>query len=154
MNIVLLTGNVTKDPVMLESKETGKPFCKIRFAAEENYIPGVARKTHFLDLFAFGGAGQRMNRDIVKGIRLFVRGKLTVNQVTSDRGYRIDHCSVTVDYYEIIEKYKTTDQIFREVKESGKPLIPPEVTESIIKAINADDEDMPYNSSLPGGEPW
>ena len=73
MNLVVLRGNLTRDPE-LKSTSGGTQVCKFGLAVNEGY--GEKKKAHFFDLTAFGKVAENLAKFKKKGEEVLISGRL------------------------------------------------------------------------------
>lgn len=144
MNQVFITGRMVRDPVMRQSKKSGRIFCSMRFCIEGKYRgTGVERETDFIDMLAFNNLGQTMHSKLRKGMRLLIIGSLKAYEFVDPYGQKRDRTYVLAKAYEMIDSHYAQEPIEDLSDSSGNLLIPKEITDSLIRQIDATDEDMP-----------
>lgn len=82
LNVVELIGRLTKDADLRESK-TGRAICVLRLAIPRRHGDDAV----FIDIVAFEEEGQRSAR-LVKGQRIWIRGRLDQREWIADDGSR------------------------------------------------------------------
>lgn len=145
MNIMIVTGRLVKDPALRSSKKSGRIFCAMRFCIMGDYR-GVEheRETEFIDMLAFGKKAQTMAAKLRKGMKMLVMGTLKTYESVDPYGQKQERFYLNVRSYEMIDSHITAEPIEDLSDSSGNLLIPKEITDSLIKQIDANDEDMPY----------
>ena len=82
MNIVVLSGNLTRDPEVRHTPK-GQPVCEVGLAYNERWktdAGDVKEKTYFFDLLIWGKSGETFAKHHAKGSKAFVQGKLVHEQ--------------------------------------------------------------------------
>ena len=143
MNLVLVTGRMTRDPIMRQSRHSGRVFCSMRFAIEGDYRGKADRRTNFIDLFAFGEKGRVMNKFVKKGMRMLLMASIDVYEGRDAYGYKKDVVCLVVKSWEMIDARDFKEPIEDLSDSKGNLLIPKEITDSLIKQIDTKDEDIP-----------
>ena len=144
MNMIIVTGRLTKDPAMRTSKKTGKMFCAMRFAIQGDYRgKNVARDTDFVDVLAFKDKGETMYKHLRKGMRVLIRGYLKVFETHDAYGQKLERIYICVNGYEMLDSHYLKEPIEDLSDSSGELLIPKEITDSLIRQVNAKDQDVP-----------
>lgn len=148
MNNFVGSGYLCADPEMKNSKKTGKVFCKLRWCIQGDYRgQHTEREADFIDVLAFGDRGQTMNRNLRKGMRVLIRGSLKTLTRIDPYGQKRRDIYIIAKEYEMIDSHHTREPIEDLSDSSGSLLIPKEITDSLIKQVNAADEDMPLEYS-------
>lgn len=78
MNIVTLSGNLTRDPEM-RATTAGKPVCEASIAINEKWTREDGTKgerVEFVDLVVWGAGGEAFARYNKRGSKVFLNGKL------------------------------------------------------------------------------
>lgn len=83
MNIVILTGNLTRDPEVTHTSK-GVAICKMGLAVNERrrnkQTNELIEEVHFFDLTAFGKTAENCGEYLKKGRPILVEGKLRLEQ--------------------------------------------------------------------------
>ena len=145
MNQVTVTGRMVRDPEMKVSKKSGKQFCSMRFAIQGEYRGrGTQRETWFVDVLAFDSRAQAMYRNVRKGMRMLLSAAINVYDYIDVYGQKQERMCLIVKSYEMIDSREFKEPI-RDLSDStGELLIPKEITDSLIRSVDAKDEDVPY----------
>lgn len=144
MNIVFLQGRPTEDPVMRNSKRTGKVFCTFRMAVEGAYRgPDLPKETEFFRMVAFGKMANAFLDHLAKGAFITIRGSLHNRSWVDQIGNKREETCVIIKEY-LIHEWMKKSKPFESLSDSnGDLLIPREITDSLFKQIDARDEDIP-----------
>ena len=147
MNIILIQGRPTNEPMMKHSKRNGKVFCTFRLAVDGPYHgPDKPRDTDFFDVVAFGSQAETILKHLAKGAYITIRGSLKNRTWIDAVGNKQWRDVIVVKEYNIHEWMKKSKRFESLADANGELLIPREITESLFKQINADDVDIPeYN---------
>ena len=147
MNIVIMQGRPTDDPLMRTSKRTGKVFCTFRMAVDGPYRGKDAPKeVDFFRVVAFGKSASALLEHLAKGAFITIRGTLHNRSWVDQIGNKREETCVIVKEYVIHEWLKKSKKFESLADANGDLLIPREITESLFKQIDATDEDVPdYN---------
>lgn len=82
INIVILKGNLTKDPDLSYTAQ-GTPVCGLSMAINEKYRnrnEAVIEKVTFVDIVVWNKPGEACAKHLIKGQEVFVRGRLVLDQ--------------------------------------------------------------------------
>ena len=88
MNIVEVTGNLTKDPTIRATK-TGKTVATFTVASNRNYTTPqgeVRQLTDWVNVVAWGGLAESAGNHLKKGSRAFVAGRYTTRSYDAQDG--------------------------------------------------------------------
>ena len=144
MNLVMITGRMVRDPVMRQSKKSGRAFCSMRFAIEGDYRgAALGRTTSFVNMIAWGDRGRGMFQQLRKGQRMLVRGSIEVYDSYDAYGQKRESVQIFVKEYEMIDSRMLKAPVDGLADGDGNRLIPAEVTDSLIRQIDTRDEDVP-----------
>ena len=114
MNLVVLTGRLTKDPE-LKYGASGTAYCKFTLAVNRMKKDDPA---DFIFCSAFGKTAELIAEYVKKGHQLGVQGRLQQDTYEKD-GEKISKTGVTVDKIEFLESNKT-ESTTSEPKKSNK----------------------------------
>lgn len=142
MNIAILQGRAVKEPE-LEQSERGKVYSRFRLACERPYRgKDVPRKADYFTIVCFGKWAQFANNHIAKGALMTVLGRLEQSEYIDRDGKRTERTSVIVDkltLHEWLRKHREIEAL----SDNFDDIVPREITDSLIKQIDIDDEDIP-----------
>lgn len=88
MNIVEVTGNLTKDPTIRATK-TGKTVATFTVASNRNYTTPqgeVRQLTDWVNVVAWGGLAEAAGNQLKKGSRVFVEGRYSTRSYDAQDG--------------------------------------------------------------------
>ena len=114
MNLVVLTGRLTKDPE-LKYGASGTAYCKFTLAVNRMKKDDPA---DFIFCSAFGKTAELIAEYVKKGHQLGVQGRIQQDTYEKD-GEKISKTGVTVDKIEFLESNKT-ESTTSEPKKSNK----------------------------------
>lgn len=104
MNKIILTGRITKDPELKDTKN-GSKFCGFSLAVYDGVRDGE-RQTQFIYCCAFGDSAESIARYCTKGDFLSVGGKLTIDSYTDEDNIKRYSASVIVQEFDLIPTLK------------------------------------------------
>ena len=146
MNVAIIQGRPTREPEMKDTR-SGKVMCKVRLAVDRPYKKDTPKKTDYFDVLAFGKLGQNVFQNLGKGALCTVLGRMEQSEYEDYNGNRKEsYCIVAnrVSIHEWTKKRKTAHEELEEMSEADADLlIPREITKSLHKAIDFEDEDIP-----------
>lgn len=97
MNIVTLSGRLTKDPEIRYSNGE-KPMCVARFtlAVDKNY-KREGDTANFINCTAFAKTGEVIEKHVTKGTKIMVTGEWTTGSYTNKDGNKVytNECNVS-----------------------------------------------------------
>ena len=83
MNLVVLMGNLTKDPELSQTS-SGKSVCKFSMAVNRDFEEG----TDFLNCTAWGGTAENINKYFMKGKKILITGRIKISEAEKDGNKR------------------------------------------------------------------
>lgn len=153
MNIAILQGRPTRDPE-IKKNDRGKVYCRMRLAVEEPYRGrSVPRKTHFFNVVCFDKTAQTVYNNLAKGALCTVLGKLSQEEYIDRMGNKREKVDIIVQkitIHEWLRKRRPLHEL--DAGFDDELLVPREITESLFKQIDIDDEDIP--DDLAGRDPF
>ena len=79
MNVVILMGNLTRDPELSETP-SGKTVCKFGIAVSRDFEEG----TDFFNCTAWGSTADNINKYFKKGKRILINGRIKISDSERD----------------------------------------------------------------------
>lgn len=144
MNIVTLSGNLTRDPEMRVTT-AGRPVCEAAIAINEKWTRedgSKGERTDFVDLVIWGASGEAFTRYQKKGAKVILTGKL--RQETWDdkaTGRKRSRIRVEVTQWEMAGKAPDDGEPPRMAPATAHHG-PPRATAP--KPVNAPEDDVPF----------
>lgn len=154
MNIAILQGRPTRDPEIRKSEKTGKVYCKMRIAVDGPYR-GVKtpRKVGYFDVVCFDRTAQTVFNNVAKGALLTVLGTLEWEEYldrTGNKREKVNIIASKITIHEWLRKHRPLHDL--DAGFDDELLVPREITDSLFKQIDIDDEDIP--DDLAGRDPF
>lgn len=119
MNLVILTGRLTKD-VELKSSQQGKSIAKATIAVRREYKNSEGKyDSDFINLIAFGNTADFLSKYFSKGSLLTVTGRIQTGSYKTNEGKTIYTTDVVVNTTEFVESKKTENATAPAVDNSG-----------------------------------
>ena len=144
MNIVIVSGNACRDAEAKVSTKSGKPFTVFRLAVDGGYRgAGIPHETDFITCMCFGKSGETLHRTVKKGMRIAIIGKLKTYDRIDQFGSKRQETVIKVVTYEWVDLRRDTNPLEDLADSEGEYLIPREITRSLLRQIDATDEDIP-----------
>jgi len=102
MNIILLTGRLTKDPELAMSKDSEKYYCKFTLAVDRGKDKDGNQITDFPRITAFGKQAENMPKYLEKGCLIAVLAELRTSKYEKDgqTQYSEDLIANKIEYIE------------------------------------------------------
>lgn len=114
INIVLLNGNLTKDPDLRETGG-GTPVCELRLASNSSYKKDGKweSKPNFFQINVWGGQGENCAKYLQKGSKVSIKGRLEYQQWPSkdDPEKTNSRVVVVAEQVEFLTNYKSSDEV-------------------------------------------
>ena len=153
MNIVILQGRPTRDPEIRKA-ESGKVFCRFRLAVDRPYRgKNVPRKTDYFTIVCFDKTAQTAYNNLCKGALCTILGRLTQDEYLDKVGNKREKNDIIaqkITIHEWLRKHRPLEE--RDAGFDDELLMQREITNSLFKQIEIDDEDIP--DDLAGRNPF
>lgn len=133
MNLVVLTGRLTRDPE-LKYGQSGKAYSRFSIAVERTFQKGEA---DFVNCVAFGKTAELIGEYLRKGRKVGVQGTLQMNRYEVNGEKRTSY-DVIVSNVEFLEPKSGASSHSSESKEYSKP------TPSKEPSGPIDDDEFPF----------
>lgn len=108
MNKVILMGRLTRDPE-ISSSTSGTTFARFSIAVDRKFSREGEPDADFFNCSAFGKTAEFIERNIHKGTKILVSGRLQNNNYTNKEGQKIYDVRVVVEDVEFGESKKDTN---------------------------------------------
>lgn len=108
MNKVILMGRLTRDPE-ISSSTSGTTFARFSIAVDRKFSREGEADADFFNCSAFGKTAEFIERNIHKGTKILVSGRLQNNNYTNKEGQKIYDVRVVVEDVEFGESKKDTN---------------------------------------------
>ena len=105
MNKVVISGNVCKDIELRMTAGKGTPVATTSIAVNDGY--GENKKTYFIPIVVWGKQGESFANNVVKGQKVWVNGKLVINEYEAKDGTKRSKPEVWADMYDGVEWAKS-----------------------------------------------
>lgn len=123
MNIVSLTGNLTRDPELRYTTEQ-KPVCRFSIAVNDGY--GDKQRTSFIPIVVFGKSAENCDKYLSKGSKVGVTGRIQTGSYTNKEGHKVyttDVIAGNVEFLTSRAQQSTEDEYippgFEEIDDPG-----------------------------------
>ena len=145
MNITILQGRPAFEPRVKKSVKTGRLYCRFRLIVDRPYKGrDVPKKADGFWVVCFGKTAQTVHNNLAKGAFCTILGELQEDKYQDKTGNMIETVVVIVKMitiHEWLKKHRPLEELSSDF--DVDPLIPREITDSLIKQITFDDEDIP-----------
>ena len=145
MNIAIIQGRPTRDPEIFQSERTGKLYCRMRIACDRPYKgKDVPKRSDYFNVVVFGRQAQAVHNNLCKGALCTVLGTLEQDEFIDKIGNKRESINIVakqVTIHEWLRKHRPLEELDSDF--DSEPLIPREITNSLFKQIDIDDEDIP-----------
>jgi single-strand DNA-binding protein len=125
INKVLLIGNLGKDPE-IKHFDNGGAVGKFSLATNENYLDKAGEwqtNTEWHDVVVWNRSATRAEKQLKKGMMVYVEGKLTHRKWQDDQGNNRYNTEVVAAVFRVLEKRERTDGGFNNLP--GQDAAPP-----------------------------
>ena len=134
MNITILMGRLTSDPV-LRYTPSNKACVRFNIAINRNYKNESGEKiTDFLSIVAWGSQAENINTYFKKGSRIALTGRLQNNNYTKEDGSKVYSTDVVIEHFSFVD-YKKSEE---DVTDEKDPF------EDFGDNITLTDDDLPF----------
>lgn len=145
MNIAIIQGRPTRDPVIEKSERTGKVYCRMRIACDGPYRgKDLPKRVDYFTVVTFGKTAQTIYNNLAKGALCTVLGKLEQAEYTDKTGNKRESVVIIaqkITIHEWLRKHRPLEELDSDF--DNDLLVPREITNSLFKQIDIDDEDIP-----------
>ena len=107
MNKVTISGNVARDPELRMTAGKGTPVATTSIAVNDGY--GENKKTYFVNIVVWGKQGEFFANNVVKGQKVWVNGKLVINEYEAKDGTKRSKPEVWADMFDGVEWAKSNN---------------------------------------------
>lgn len=103
MNVAIILGRLTRDPV-IKASQSGMTIARFTLAVNRLNKKGQNPEADFINCVAFGKTAEAIGNYVYKGQRLLVEGKIQTGSYTSKSGEKKFTTEISVNRAEFIEK--------------------------------------------------
>ena len=96
MNQITISGRLGRDPEVKKSTKSGKPYTTLSVGVKRGYKE--EDPTDWFKVFVGGNAAEAIAKNMKKGGRIVVTGKMTVNTYEKDGKTLYDHTIMADDF--------------------------------------------------------
>ena len=100
-NKIFISGRVVKDPELRMTAGKGTPVATTTIAVNDGY--GENKKTYFIPIVVWGKQGESFANNVLKGQKVWVNGKLVINEYEAKDGIKRTKPEVWADMYDGVE---------------------------------------------------
>lgn len=154
MNIAIIQGRPTRDPELQKSERNGKVYCRLRIACDRPYRGrDVPRKADYFNVVCFEKTAQTVYNNLAKGALCTIFGRLEQDDWIDQIGNKREQTVIIaqkITIHEWLRKHRPLKDLDADF--DSDLLVPREITDSLFKQIDIDDEDIP--DDLAGRSPF
>ena len=104
MNKVILMGRLTRDPdVRYSQGESSMAIARYTLAVDRRFNRGEENNTDFINIVAFGKAGEFAEKYLHKGTKVLVTGRIQTGSYTNKDGQKVYTTDVVAEDQEFAE---------------------------------------------------
>ncbi len=107
MNVAIILGRLTRDPV-IKASQSGMTIARFTLAVNRLNKKGQNPEADFINCVAFGKTADAIGNYVYKGQRLLVEGRIQTGSYTSKSGEKKFTTEISVNRAEFIEKRSET----------------------------------------------
>lgn len=111
MNVVVLTGRLTRDPEVRYANESQTAIARFSLAVDRPFSRDEEKKADFPSVVCFGKTAELVEKYITKGKKIGVTGRLQTGSYTNKDGVKVYTTEVVADRVEFLEKREQTENI-------------------------------------------
>ncbi|MGL5713339.1 MAG: single-stranded DNA-binding protein [Paraclostridium sp.] len=139
MNIVILTGRLTKDPELRYIANSGTPVLSFTLAVDREF--STKKETDFVICEVYGKSAESCVNVLTKGFKCGVNGTLRIEQYTNQAGEKKSITKVRANRVEYLESKKGNGGDYSQGNQNDNPFTPPGTPQG-FSTIN--DDDIPF----------
>lgn len=148
LNVVVLTGNLTRDPE-LKNLPSGSQVCNMRIAVNERFKDSSGEwqeRPNYFDLTAWGGTANICGQYLARGTRVTIQGRLHWREWEAQDGSKRQAVDINVDHVVFPSKAESGggDRPRQDSGGSGSYGVPTSQPAAPTSAPIADDDDIPF----------
>jgi len=138
MNVVVLSGNLTKDPELRYSTGANQTaICKFSIAVNDGF--GDKKQTSFIPITVFGKAAENCENFLKKGSKVIVKGRIQTGSYEKN-GQKVYTTDVIADNYVGVEFLSTNADGGQKTAQNENPSL----TEAPEGFTSLADDDIPF----------
>lgn len=107
MNVAIILGRLTRDPV-IKASQSGMTIARFTLAVNRLNKKGQNQEADFINCVAFGKTAEAIGNYVYKGQRLLVEGRIQTGSYISKSGEKKFTTEISVNRAEFIEKRSET----------------------------------------------
>ena len=144
MNKVILMGRLTRDPdVRYSQGENPTAIARYSLAVDRRFNRGDENNTDFINIVAFGRAGEFAEKYLHKGTKVLVTGRIQTGSYTNKDGQKVYTTDVVVEECEFAESKGSNDNGgFAPV---DRPAPSSAAGDGFMNIPDGIDEELPFN---------
>lgn len=138
MNVVILTGRLTRDPEVRYANESQTAIARFSLAVDRPFSRDEEKKADFPSVVCFGKTAELVEKYVTKGKKIGVTGRLQTGSYTNKDGVKVYTTDVVADRVEFLEKKDQTDAAAVESRaDSGE-------TADVYRDFEKLEDDVPF----------
>ena len=146
MNKVILMGRLTKDPEVRYSQGEGAmAIARYSLAVDRRFNRNNDdNNTDFINIVAFGKAGEFAEKYLHKGTKVLVTGRIQTGSYTNKEGQKVYTTDVVVEEQEFAESKGSSSNDGESTYVSNRPA-PASAGDGFMNIPDGIEEDLPFN---------
>ena len=146
MNKVILMGRLTKDPEVRYSQGEGAmAIARYSLAVDRRFNRNNDdNNTDFINIVAFGKAGEFAEKYLHKGTKVLVTGRIQTGSYTNKEGQKVYTTDVVVEEQEFAESKGSSSNDGDSTYVSNRPA-PASAGDGFMNIPDGIEEDLPFN---------
>jgi len=147
VNKVILIGNLGQDPEIRHFGNGGL-VAKFSIATTENYLNKktneLTKRIEWHTIVAWNKLGERVEKYLGQGVRVYVEGRLRTNSWTDKDGHTHNTTEIIADQLVILSYKNNTIQEAKTLTPYSSQGTPPAPSPLAIKNSSEEDDDLPF----------
>ena len=140
MNRVMLTGRLTRDPI-LEATKNGTSICQFNIATNRPIIRDGKREVDFINCIVWGKSAENLCKYQEKGSQIALNGRIQTRTYDDAKGNKQYITEVVAESIEFLgSKKEQKEETANPFEEFGNNL----KTEAKLEEIKIEDSDLPF----------
>lgn len=140
MNLVVLSGNLTKDPEIRYQGNSNIPVARFTIATQRSYKNADGKyDADFINCVAFNKTAEIIEKYFRKGNRIMVRGEWRTGKYKNKDGNMVYTNDCNVDKVEFVDKRSESKL------QNTQPVQPPMPNDDFMQIPDGMDAEMPFD---------
>ena len=145
MNKVILMGRLTRDPEVRYSGDNSTAVARYSLAVDRRFSRGNGddNNTDFINIVAFGKAGEFAEKYFRKGMKVLITGRIQTGSYTNRDGQKVYTTEVVAEDQEFTERKNTSDN--QQPQSFAQTYANSMANDGFMNIPDGIDEELPFN---------